>query len=143
MDLVYNIFIMQSIADDDQEGDGTNGNIPRQACLIRPVGFVLGDAHTRPITRAATVLSNMRWAASFAYHAGATFSSGEVWFFVPVGSSGRWATQAIVQSPNTFTYSGISLQTMTGTSTYQSWTGTSATLANPTDLRGTSSGTWW
>ena len=111
--------------------------------VYRPVGFVLGDAHTRPITRAATVLSNMRWAASFAYHAGATFSSGEVWFFVPVGSSGRWATQAIVQSPNTFTYSGISLQTMTGTSTYQSWTGTSSTLANPTDLRGTSSGTWW
>ena len=122
-------------------------NLPALDTLEWPVrakvGQIPADANTRRFSRAATVLSNMRWAATFAYGAGVTFSAAQIYFYMPFGSTGRCAPQVIIQSPNTLTLStGIKIQTMSGSSTYTTFSGTSATLTNPTDLRGTTGGTW-
>lgn len=107
----------------------------------RRVGAIPASAHIQAINRAAAVLSNMRWSTTIGFPAGGTFSLGSISFFIPVTSTGRWFGQCIVQSPNTFSVSGVRTQSMTGTAV-TSWSGTSATITNPTDLRGTAGGSW-
>lgn len=109
---------------------------------MRP-GLIPGIANLRGFNAGAAVLSNLRWSATVGYHAGASFSSAEIYLFLPWSSTGRCAPQVIVQSPASASMSGVAVRTMTAGSTYTQWTGTSTgTIANPTDLTGASSGFW-
>ena len=107
---------------------------------MRP-GDIPASGAMQPLTRAATALSNIRWSATFAYHPGATFSSAQIAFFAPMSGTGRWQAQVITQSTTSHTLSNISIKRMDGSSTYQTWSGTSSTYTNPTDIT-SSSGTW-
>jgi len=107
---------------------------------MRP-GDIPSSTAMQPLTRAATVLSNMRWSATFAYHPGATFSSAEIDFFCPMSGTGRFQSQIILQSTSSLTVSNVAIKRMTGSTTYQTWSGTSSTFTNPTDIT-SSSGTW-
>lgn len=107
---------------------------------MRP-GDIPASAAMQPLTRAATVLSNIRWSATFAYPPGTVFSSANIAFFAPMSGSGRWQAQVITQSPVSHTVSNIAIMTMTASSLYQQWTGTSSTFTDPTDIT-SSSGTW-
>lgn len=108
---------------------------------MRP-GDIPASSAMQPLTRAATVLSNIRWSATFAYHPGAAFSSAQIAFFCPMSGTGRWQTQVITQSPaSSHTLTNIAIKRMDGSTTYQNFSGTSSTFTNPTDIT-SSSGTW-
>ena len=108
----------------------------------KPIGSTVTAADVQAVTRATTVLSNMRWSSTVVFPPGGTFSSGQIVLYCPMGSTGRFAPQAILQSPNSVTATGLRIQTMNAGSTYTSFTGTASNITNPTDLRGTAGGTW-
>ena len=107
-----------------------------------PIGSIPIPGDLTAITRAATVLSNLRWSATVALPPGVTFSSGRLGVLAPVASSGRQNYQVILQSPNTLSTNGVQVRSMTGASTSLSVTGSNYSITNPTDLRGTTGGTW-
>lgn len=105
-------------------------------------GLIPGTNHIARLNQSAKVLSDFRWSATFAYHAGAKFSSAEVAFFCPMSGTGRWNCQVVIQSAGSISVSDIAVKRMDNSSMYTSWTGTYSTMTNPTDLT-SSSGTFW
>ena len=106
-------------------------------------GLIPGTNHIARINQGAKVLSDFRWSATFAYHAGAKFSSAEVAFFCPMSGTGRWQCQVVVQSTtSSITISDIAIKRMDNSSTYTYWSGTYSSMTNPTDLTSASGGTF-
>lgn len=104
-------------------------------------GLIPESNHIAQLNQGAKVLSDFRWSATFAYHAGAKFSSAEVAFFCPMSGTGRWNCQVVIQSTGSLTVSDIAVKRMNNSSMYTYWSGTYTSITNPTDLT-SSSGTF-
>lgn len=103
-------------------------------------GAIPSTTQIGQIIQGAKILSDFRWSATFAYHAGAKFSSAELAFFFPMSGTGRWQCQVLIQSPSAITVSTIAIKRMDNSATYTSWSGTYSTMTNPTDLTNSSGG---
>ena len=103
-------------------------------------GLIPTTTHIARLNQGAKVLSDFRWSATFAYHAGANFSSAEVAFFCPMSGTGRCSCQVLVQSTGSLSVSDIAVKRMDNSSTYTYWTATYNSMTNPTDLTSSSGG---